>query len=149
MSELPPNWIEKTSKSTGKTYYYNTMTQESQWERPVDSSEKVKASHILRKHAESRSPSSWREENITKTKKQALDEIKDILNKIRNGEATLEELARTESDCSSARNDGDLGFFGRGQMQKPFEEATFALAVGELSDPVFTDSGVHIILRTA
>lgn len=37
----------------------------------------------------------------------------------------------------------------RGQMQKPFEDATFSLAVGELSQPVFTDSGVHIILRTA
>lgn len=34
-------------------------------------------------------------------------------------------------------------------MQKPFEDATFSLAVGELSQPVFTDSGVHIILRTA
>eukprot|EP00955_Chlamydomonas_euryale_P004871 52082-Chlamydomonas_euryale.AAC.5 len=35
-----------------------------------------------------------------------------------------------------------------GQMQKPFEDATFALKVGELSGPVFSDSGVHLILRT-
>lgn len=41
-----------------------------------------------------------------------------------------------------------IGRFGRGQMQKPFEEATFALEVGEISDIVDTDSGVHIILRT-
>ena len=41
-----------------------------------------------------------------------------------------------------------VGRFGRGQMQKPFEEATYALKVGELSDVVDTDSGVHIILRT-
>lgn len=33
-------------------------------------------------------------------------------------------------------------------MQKPFEDATFALDVGEMSEPTFTDSGVHIILRT-
>lgn len=41
------------------------------------------------------------------------------------------------------------GPFGRGQMQKPFEEATYALEVGEISDIVDTDSGVHIIMRTA
>ena len=47
----------------------------------------------------------------------------------------------------SAKRGGDLGHFGRGQMQAPFEEASFALNVGELSDIVDTDSGVHIILR--
>lgn len=35
-----------------------------------------------------------------------------------------------------------------GQMQKPFEDASFALKVGDMSGPVFTDSGVHVILRT-
>ena len=43
----------------------------------------------------------------------------------------------------------DRGLFARGAMQKPFEDAAFALAVGELSPLVFTDSGVHVILRTA
>ena len=58
------------------------------------------------------------------------------------------ELASKFSDCGSAKNEGDLGKFGRGQMQKPFEDAAFALEVGEMSDIISTDSGVHIIIRT-
>jgi peptidyl-prolyl cis-trans isomerase NIMA-interacting 1 len=65
------------------------------------------------------------------------------------GEKTLEDLAKTESDCSSAKRGGDLGFFGRGAMQPAFEKAAYALKVGEMSEPVETDSGVHLILRTA
>jgi NIMA-interacting peptidyl-prolyl cis-trans isomerase 1 len=44
-------------------------------------------------------------------------------------------------------NIGDLGLFSRGQMQPSFENAAFALAVGELSDIVESDSGLHLILR--
>ncbi|RLN76858.1 hypothetical protein BBJ28_00001616 [Nothophytophthora sp. Chile5] len=66
-----------------------------------------------------------------------------------SGQATFEDLATQYSDCNSGTRGGDLGPFGRGMMQKPFEDATFALQVGELSDVVDTDSGVHIILRTA
>ena len=65
-----------------------------------------------------------------------------------SGKSTFEELASEVSDCGSAKNGGDLGPFGRGQMQRPFEDATYSLKVGELSGPVSTDSGVHIILRT-
>jgi NIMA-interacting peptidyl-prolyl cis-trans isomerase 1 len=58
------------------------------------------------------------------------------------------ELALQYSECRSAGKNGDLGKFGRGQMQKAFEDAAFALTVGEISQPVETESGVHIILRT-
>jgi hypothetical protein len=61
---------------------------------------------------------------------------------------TFDVLAQSESDCSSNAAGGDLGYFGPGEMQKAFEDATFALGVGELSGVVDTDSGVHIILRT-
>ena len=57
-------------------------------------------------------------------------------------------LARKHSDCSSHDHDGDLSWFGHGQMQKPFEEAAFSLRIGEISDIVDTQSGVHLILRT-
>jgi NIMA-interacting peptidyl-prolyl cis-trans isomerase 1 len=68
--------------------------------------------------------------------------------RIKAGETDLETLALTESDCSSAKHHGDLGFFKRGQMQAPFEKVSFALQVDEMSEPVWTDSGVHLILRT-
>lgn len=58
------------------------------------------------------------------------------------------QLARKHSDCSSHDHDGDLGSFKHGQMQKPFEDAAFALRVGEISGIVDSDSGVHLILRT-
>ena len=57
-------------------------------------------------------------------------------------------IAGERSECRSAGNGGDLGVFGRGDMQKAFEDAAFALAVGEMSDLVDSDSGIHIILRT-
>ena len=46
-----------------------------------------------------------------------------------------------------AKRGGDLGHFARGTMQPAFEEASFALEVGEMSGVVETNSGVHIILR--
>lgn len=153
-TSLPKGWGKRVSRSTGQTYYLNLYTKESQWDRPTEEAspkdnEKIRCSHLLVKHNQSRRPSSWREEKITRTKEEAMALIKDYHEKIKSGLAKLDELALELSDCSSAKRGGDLGYFARGAMQKPFEEAAFALAVGELSDVVETDSGVHLILRTA
>ncbi|KAL0280237.1 UNVERIFIED_CONTAM: hypothetical protein PYX00_001590 [Menopon gallinae] len=155
--ELPAGWEKRLSRSTGQHYYLNMHTKESQWDRPTKPAEpvsnagpeQVQCSHLLVKHEGSRRPSSWREEKITRSKDEALELIKNYREQIMSGQASFAELAQQYSDCSSARRGGDLGPFGRGAMQKPFEQAAFALKVGELSDPVDTDSGVHIILRTA
>ncbi len=55
------------------------------------------------------------------------------------------ELAREKSTGPSGPNGGDLGFFGRGRMVKEFEDAVFSMEVGEISDPVQTQFGWHII----
>lgn len=144
-------WEEKWSRSRNRLYYFNPKTGESRWEKPEgDSNEpQVRVCHLLVKHNQSRRPSSWKEANITRTKEEALEIIKGYREKIVSGAISFQDLARTESDCSSARNGGDLGFFGRGKMQPAFEEAAFALEVNQLSEPVFSDSGVHLILRIA
>ena len=109
---------------------------------------KVRASHLLVKHKDVRRPSSWKEDKVTRTQEEALAMVQAFRARIAAGEVEFGALAAVESHCSSARKDGDLGWFERGQMQKSFEDAAFALAVGELSEPVSGDSGVHIILRT-
>jgi len=67
--------------------------------------------------------------------------------RIRSGQTTLGNLAVSESDCSSARKMGDLGYFGKGDMQKEFEDAAFNLKPGEISHVVETASGLHLIER--
>ncbi|XP_060037684.1 peptidyl-prolyl cis-trans isomerase NIMA-interacting 1 [Erinaceus europaeus] len=160
--KLPPGWEKRMSRSSGRVYYFNHITNASQWERPSGNSTsagsgsrnghgepaRVRCSHLLVKHSQSRRPASWRQERITRSKEEALELINGYIQKIKSGEEDFETLASQFSDCSSAKARGDLGAFSRGQMQKPFEDASFALRTGEMSGPVFTDSGIHIILRT-
>ncbi len=116
----------------GRTYYLNIHTKQSQWEIPTQSASievKMRCSHILVKHKDSRRPSSWKEANITRSRDEALTIINSYRDKIINKEATFNDLAAKNSDCSSASKGGDLGFFSIGQMQKPFEEATLLLKV--------------------
>ena len=107
----------------------------------------IRAAHLLVKHRESRRPSSWREAEITRSKDEAARIIREHEQRIKSGAVALGELALTESDCSSARKRGDLGYFGRGDMQKEFEDAAFALKPGEISGVVETASGLHLIER--
>lgn len=109
---------------------------------------KIRASHLLIKHKDSRRPSSWKEANITRSKEEAMSIILAHEARIRSGSASLAEIAVSESDCSSARRGGDLGYFGKGDMQKEFEDAAFALKPGEVSRVVETASGLHLIERT-
>merc|ERR1712070_471840 len=108
--------------------------------------------HVIRKHKGSRRPSSWRQERSTCTEDEATEFLADLRMKLVRTDAsdlrkTFEGLAKEHSDCGSAKRGGDLGLFGRGKMQKAFEDASFGLGVGQMSPIVSTDSGVHIILR--
>ena len=77
---------------------------------------------------------------LVKTAAEAM-EIKKGLD---NG-GNFEYYAMKYSMCPSARNGGFLGYFGKGQMVPEFEKKAFSMEVGEISDPIRTDFGWHII----
>ncbi len=107
-----------------------------------DGPKRVEASHILITHAEGDRPTTERTKDEAKT---LLQEIKDEL----DGGADFTELASEHSECPSGKSGGSLGEFTRNMMVKEFEDAAFALGVGETSGIVETDFGFHLIQRTA
>jgi peptidyl-prolyl cis-trans isomerase len=74
-----------------------------------------------------------------------LSKAENLYEKIQNGE-DFATLAKENSTCPSSANGGDLGYFGRGQMVKEFEDMAFSLEVGAVSKPVKTQFGYHLIL---
>ena len=73
------------------------------------------------------------------------EKANEILAKINAGELTFEDAAKEFSTCPSGKEGGNLGDFGRGQMVPEFEAACEALEIGEMSAPVQTQFGWHLI----
>lgn len=69
-----------------------------------------------------------------------------VLDRIKRGDS-FQKIASEKSLCPSGKRGGDLGTFGRGRMVREFETASFALGKGEVSQPVKTQFGWHIIKR--
>ena len=83
------------------------------------------------------------------SKDAAKAEAEAIIKQVGTSVEKFAELAKTKSkDPGSATQGGDLGFFGRGQMVKPFEEAVYAMKPGEVRGPIESDFGFHIIRLT-
>lgn len=144
--------LDKSSKRGQKRKGSDVSERRKKKRRKEETGDSVSCSHILVKHKESRRPSSWREKTIERSKEEASEAIlgyKEQIEKAEDKNEKFAELAKEYSDCNSHSRGGDLGKFCRGKMQKPFEECAFNLKVGELSDPVDTASGVHLILRNS
>jgi peptidyl-prolyl cis-trans isomerase C len=77
-----------------------------------------------------------------------LEQAQSLKTQITEG-ADFGTLAQQHSSCPSRARGGDLGQFGPGMMVAPFQDATFALEVGAVSEPVKTQFGWHVIKRTA
>ena len=90
--------------------------------------QKIKCSHILvAKHSEALA----------------------IMERIKSGEKFGRVAKEASVDSASAKRDGNLGYFTRGKMVKQFDGAAFKLRVGQVSEPVKSEYGYHIIKRTA
>ena len=76
-------------------------------------------------------------------------EAEEVINRLKKGEKFGKLAQEVSIDSPSAKKNGNLGYFARGVMVKPFEEAAFKLQVGEISKPVKTEFGYHIIKRLA
>ncbi len=128
--------IEKTisvSEAELKAYF-------DQNQNILNAKEERRASHILIAASKDASPSD---------KKLAKDKALSILDSLRKSPQQFAELAKKNSqDPGSAARGGDLDFFARGAMVKPFEEVAFVLKKGEISDVVETEFGFHIIQLT-
>jgi peptidyl-prolyl cis-trans isomerase D len=102
--------------------------------------EERRASHILIKVDKSASAAD---------KSKAKAKAEELLAQLRKAPASFAEVARKESqDPGSAAQGGDLDFFGRGGMVKPFEDAVFAMKQGEISNVIETEFGYHILTLT-
>ena len=97
--------------------------------------EQVKASHILIK---------VKPDATEAEKAEAMKKIEQAQDKLLKGE-DFAEVAKTSSEGPSAPKGGDLGYFGRGQMVKPFEDVAFSLEPGKVSKVVKTQFGYHLI----
>jgi peptidyl-prolyl cis-trans isomerase C len=98
--------------------------------------ETVQASHILVK-VDANAPEA--------EQKAAQEKIERIAAELKKDPSAFEEIAKKESDCPSKEQGGVLGSFGRGRMVEEFEKAAFAMKKGEISAPVKTQFGYHII----
>jgi len=120
--------VEITEKEIESYYEYNAKM----YSQP----KQVKAKHILFKVDQ---------DDTEEVKNKVKERAGKVLEKARKGE-DFAALAKEYSEGPSKSQVGDLGYFKTGQMEPPFEEAAFALKMGEISDLVQTRFGYHIIL---
>jgi peptidyl-prolyl cis-trans isomerase D len=130
---LAPSVVESRITVTPKELqdYYQTRLEQ------LGKPEERRASHILVAVPASATP---------EQKAKAKEKAEALLKEARTSPKNFAELARKNSgDPGSAAEGGDLGYFARGKMVKPFDDAVFALKVGEIAGPVESQFGYHVI----
>ncbi|OHT10377.1 PPIC-type PPIASE domain containing protein [Tritrichomonas foetus] len=151
---LPIEWeLKEIKEYQGRVFYYNKITHESTWIRPLPYPglntpwpPLISVMHILIKHKDSPDDGHSKRRHQDLTNEQAKEKIDDIFKRITEGEK-FEEIAKNESDFLTRHKNGDIGWIARGTMDPRFEEVAWNLGIGEISRPVETADGWHIILR--
>jgi peptidyl-prolyl cis-trans isomerase D len=123
---------ERTDADAVKTYYEQNPQR-------FGEPEQRRASHILLELSPSATESA---------KAQAIEKAKSILESIKAGKDFASLAKQWSKDSGSAEQGGDLGFFSREAMVKPFADAVFAMKPGTVSEPVTSEFGVHVIKLT-
>ncbi|EAY09414.1 PPIC-type PPIASE domain containing protein [Trichomonas vaginalis G3] len=151
--DLPPNWELRECKDyPGQVYYYNSVTNESTWIRPVpfpgdkNTAEwppMVYVLHILIKHNQSEHPNPA----LKRTREEAQNIINEIHQILLTDNKKFESIAKDRSDCESAKFNGVLGWIARKKMPPEFEKVAWGLGIGQISKPFETVEGFHIVLR--
>ncbi len=115
---------EKTFRNLVKIFYLREQVIEDVTENIERTQEQVRARHILVEEQET---------------------ADDLYQRLQEGDSFADLAREFSTDTFSAEQGGDLGWFGRGMMTAPFEEAAYDLEIGQISQPVETDFGWHII----
>ena len=137
--DLPPPWeLRESSKYPGRCFYYNTDTHESSWFRPVP----------YPGHRVAWPPAVFVLHILVRDSDQAQEKIIGLRQSLIDQNRSFPEVARSSSeDSATSGRGGCLGWVQRGQMPKEFEDAAWELHIGEMSLPVHTSQGWHLILR--
>ncbi|XP_017066384.1 uncharacterized protein LOC108104689 [Drosophila eugracilis] len=167
-NKLPVGWEERIAPITKESYFYDTNTQKVYFRLPSSAYKLaskdwssnfgersecnygciLRCRHILVKHNESDTCSSYRTGFVKLTKTEALERISHARYQITTGKFQFANLAKAISDCCSARHGGDLGPFKLTQTGSVFEKQVLRLNINELSDIFESRAGYHILLRT-
>ena len=158
MDRIPAPWqLRECKEHPGRVFYYNPLTNESTWIRPVPMPNTeydswppmVYIYHILVRHRESKAfgrDSAGSHRTREDAQQKVVNIHRDLVLRLRD----FEDIAKDESDCPESRKDGGcLGWIHRGRMTRAFNDVAFSLEVGEISKPVETELGWHLIMRKA
>jgi parvulin-like peptidyl-prolyl isomerase len=112
--------------------------------KPATKPDRITARHVLIQYMGAQSAHS----SIVRTKEQAYQVAQEVLKRAKAGEDFARLAVEYSDEPNAGQRGGSLGRFGHGQMVHQFEDAAFALSVGEVSGIVETPFGFHIIQRT-